>query len=76
SPREGVVYRPLRDPAPTVGLGLAYRRDDSSATLSAFLEIVREVARQRRGHAAAKARANLRPVPIAAARWRKTAPAL
>jgi hypothetical protein len=30
-----------------VEIGMAYRRDDSSPTLSAFLGVVREVARQR-----------------------------
>jgi DNA-binding transcriptional LysR family regulator len=48
TPREGVVYRPLRAPAPTAELGLAYRREDSSKTLATFLDVVRETARQRR----------------------------
>jgi len=69
NPREGVVYRPLRDPALTVELGLAYRRDDSSATLSAFLEVVREVARaEQRGYALTGVGSKLRPIPIAAGR--------
>jgi DNA-binding transcriptional LysR family regulator len=45
---EGVVFRSLTPRAPMVEIGMAYRRDDSSPTLAAFLEVVREVARQRR----------------------------
>lgn len=41
--RPGVVYRPLRDPAPVTELSLAWRRDDSSPVLHAFLQIAREV---------------------------------
>jgi DNA-binding transcriptional LysR family regulator len=44
---DGVVFRRLLSTAPMVEIGLAYRRDDSSPTLSAFLGVVREVARQR-----------------------------
>ena len=76
NPRDGVVYRPLRDPALSVELGLAYRRDDPSATLSAFLDVVREVAHaEQRGYPAASAGAKLGPVPISAGRWRRIAPA-
>jgi DNA-binding transcriptional LysR family regulator len=44
---DGVVFRHLLPKAPMVEIGMAYRRDDSSPTLSAFLSVVREVARQR-----------------------------
>ena len=43
----GVVFRPLIR-APVVELGLAYRPDDVSLPLLAFLDVVREVARQKR----------------------------
>jgi DNA-binding transcriptional LysR family regulator len=43
----GVVFRPLHR-APVVGLGLAYRPDDSSRALLAFLDVVREASRQKR----------------------------
>jgi DNA-binding transcriptional LysR family regulator len=43
----GVVFRPLHR-APVVELGLGYRPNDSSPPLLAFLEVVREVARQKR----------------------------
>ena len=39
--RQGVVYRPLTDPAPPTELVLAYRRDDSSPVLQVFLKTVR-----------------------------------
>lgn len=45
---EGVVFRTLSPRAPTIEIGMAYRRDESSSILSAFAEVVREVARQRR----------------------------
>jgi DNA-binding transcriptional LysR family regulator len=44
---DGVVFRRLLPAAPMVEIGMAYRRDDSSPTLSAFLGVVREVARER-----------------------------
>jgi DNA-binding transcriptional LysR family regulator len=44
---EGIAFRPLRH-GPSVDIGLAYRRDESSRTLFSFLEVVREIARQRR----------------------------
>jgi DNA-binding transcriptional LysR family regulator len=36
---QGVVYRPFVDPIPTVDIGLAWRRDDSSPILKALMEI-------------------------------------
>ncbi|MBA2616652.1 MAG: LysR family transcriptional regulator [Rubrobacter sp.] len=38
-----VVFKPLRDPAPALDLVAAWRRDDPSSNLQAFLEIVREL---------------------------------
>lgn len=40
----GVVFRPLRYPTPVLSLVAAWRRDDGSANLQAFLEVVREFA--------------------------------
>jgi DNA-binding transcriptional LysR family regulator len=40
----GVVFRPLREPTPTLDLVAAWRRNDSSPNLRAFLEVVREFA--------------------------------
>ncbi len=40
-----VVFKPLRDPAPTLDLVAAWRRDDPSSNLQAFLETVRELTR-------------------------------
>jgi len=40
----GVVFRPLREPTPTLDLVAAWRRDDRSANLQAFLEVIREFA--------------------------------
>ncbi len=42
----GVVYQPLRERAPETGLALAWRRDDDSAVLANFLNVVREEARR------------------------------
>jgi DNA-binding transcriptional LysR family regulator len=42
--RKGVVYRTVRGLSPTVEMGVIWRRGDSSAVLSAFLEVVGEVA--------------------------------
>jgi DNA-binding transcriptional LysR family regulator len=42
--RTGVVYRPLAAGAPVVETGLAWRTDDVSPVLAAFIEIVRRVA--------------------------------
>jgi len=39
--RAGVVYVPLKKPVPTTVLNVAYRRDDSSPALKAFLAIMR-----------------------------------
>jgi len=39
-----VVFKPLRDSTPSLELVSAWRRDDPSSNLQAFLEIVREVA--------------------------------
>ena len=41
--RTGVVYRPLAPPVPQVEMAMAYRRDEPSAVLPAFLATVREV---------------------------------
>ncbi len=38
-----VVFKPLREPAPALELVAAWRRDDLSSNLQAFLEIVREL---------------------------------
>jgi hypothetical protein len=38
-----VVFKPLRDPAPALELVAAWRRDDPSANLRSFLEVIREV---------------------------------
>jgi DNA-binding transcriptional LysR family regulator len=40
----GVVFRPLREPTPALNLVAAWRRDDPSPNLQAFLEVVREFA--------------------------------
>ena len=39
--REGVVYIPLTEPVPKTTLSVAYRKDDTSPTLKAFLDILR-----------------------------------
>ncbi len=41
--RSGVVYRPLRAPAPTTDMAVIWRNDDPSPILQAFLEVIREV---------------------------------
>lgn len=41
--RRGVVYRPVRDLASIVEMGVIWRRDDSSAVLQAFLRLVQEI---------------------------------
>ena len=43
--RPGVVYRTLQPSTPKVALALAWRRDDPSAVLQAFIEVVRECLR-------------------------------
>lgn len=40
----GVVFRPLREPTPVLDLVAAWRRNDTSPHLKAFLEVVREFA--------------------------------
>ncbi len=40
----GVVFRPLREPTPTLNLVAAWRRNDGSPNLRTFLEVVREFA--------------------------------
>jgi len=45
--REGVVYRPLEAPAPTIELGMIWRSDDTSPSLQRFVEVVREVVAER-----------------------------
>ncbi len=40
----GVVFRPLREPTPVLDLAVAWRRDDPSPSLRAFLEVVRQFA--------------------------------
>jgi DNA-binding transcriptional LysR family regulator len=45
--RAGVIYRPLGSPAPRVELAVAYRREERSAVLPAFLEVLHEVIRHR-----------------------------
>jgi DNA-binding transcriptional LysR family regulator len=47
--REGVVYRPLMEPAPTVALTMGYREHDPSPILPHFLHIAREMARHKKG---------------------------
>ena len=42
----GVVFKRLPDPAPSMEIAVAWRRDDQSPVLQAFLEVVRETARQ------------------------------
>jgi len=41
--RSGVAYRPLAAPVPHVEMAVAYRRDDRSVVLPAFLDVVRHV---------------------------------
>lgn len=41
--RQDVLYRPLTDPVPHVEIGIAYRRDDPSHLLQAFVNVTREV---------------------------------
>lgn len=47
--RSGVVYRPLAGQTPRLETALAWRRDDSSPVLAAFLALVREVAGKTEG---------------------------
>lgn len=41
--RTGVVYKALQKPTPQVAINLIWRRQDSSATVQRFLEVVRQV---------------------------------
>ena len=41
--RKGLVYRHLTGGGPKLELAVAWRRDDKSALLRAFLEVVREM---------------------------------
>lgn len=41
--RKGVVYRPVRGMAPTVEMGVVWRREESSAVLDAFLRLTDEI---------------------------------
>ncbi len=43
----GVVFKRLPEPAPMIEVAVAWRRDEISEVLAAFLRVVREVARQR-----------------------------
>lgn len=45
--RAGVVYKKVRDLLPTVEMGVVWRREDTSAVLRAFLEVVEEVSELR-----------------------------
>lgn len=47
----GVVFKPLREPRPVLDLVAAWRREDPSPNLQAFLEVVRELAPIRAGPA-------------------------
>jgi DNA-binding transcriptional LysR family regulator len=42
----GVVFKCLPEPAPTIEIAVAWRRDDQSEVLHAFLQVVRETAHQ------------------------------
>jgi DNA-binding transcriptional LysR family regulator len=44
----GVEFRPLAEKSPPVGTSLAWRRDDASPVLKAFIETARRVARARK----------------------------
>jgi DNA-binding transcriptional LysR family regulator len=43
--RDGVVYRPLAPPVPHVEMAVAYRRDEPSAVVPAFLRVIHEAIR-------------------------------
>ena len=43
-----VIFKPLRDPAPSLELVAAWRREDVTPNLQAFMEVVRELAPDRR----------------------------
>jgi len=42
----GVVFKRLPEPSPTMEIAVAWRRDDPSQVLQAFLEVVRETAQK------------------------------
>jgi len=44
--RAGVVYRPLAPPVPHVEMAIAYRHDERSAVLPAFLQVLHGVVRE------------------------------
>ena len=44
-PRPGVVYRPIKGPAPKLSLGIAHPPDDSSPAVNAFVAAAREAGR-------------------------------
>jgi DNA-binding transcriptional LysR family regulator len=47
--RKGVVYKAIRNLSPKVEMGMVWRRSDSSAVLSAFLDVVGDVVRLAEG---------------------------
>jgi DNA-binding transcriptional LysR family regulator len=47
--RKGVVYKTVRGLSPTVEMGVVWRRGDSSAVLSAFLDVARELGQPAEG---------------------------
>jgi DNA-binding transcriptional LysR family regulator len=47
--RKGVVYKTVRSLSPKVEMGMIWRRGDTSAVLSAFLDVVGEVGRLAQG---------------------------
>jgi DNA-binding transcriptional LysR family regulator len=57
----GVVFRPLRDPSPRLDLVAAWRRDDPSLNLRAFLDVVREIVSDQ--DCSADPRASFKAVP-------------
>ena len=48
--RRGVVYRPLAPPVPWVEMAVAYRSDERSSVVRAFLDVVRGLGRRRPAH--------------------------
>jgi DNA-binding transcriptional LysR family regulator len=64
--RAGVVYRPLAPPVPQVEMAIAYRREEPSAIVTAFVQTVRDVVtrvrvRARRGSRSRGSRPSPRP---------------
>ncbi len=64
--RSGVVYRPLAPPVTQVEMAIAYRRDEPSAIVTAFLQTVRDVMRPRRGAASVRSRSATAPAEASA----------